>query len=218
MVEALGEGQLTTEHATDIIPPAGAATFPLAAWRPPLRPRIWIYALYVPIGVGPIVWISWPLMRLGVPPWPAIATGALAWFALLGWFARGEFSPRRAGTLSVGGGRLRCDAWGRRPIDVPLSDVRKAILFRVRPANVLRVWLRGGRSVLVHEPRLGGARLEEVAAALHRAMDAEPRARAEAASEAAVGRGRRWARIGAWAGAGAVVLALVRLVLEALLR
>jgi hypothetical protein len=110
--------------------------------------------------------ITW----LGLPPRVGLALGGVIAVDLFTWLVWTDHRTHPAGVLSLGGGRLRVTAWGGRPIDVAVSEIRRAVAYRfsgTRPA-VLVLWLPW-RRVYIHEPRLVGHRIDDVLAAIREA-------------------------------------------------
>ncbi|AKF03744.1 hypothetical protein [Sandaracinus amylolyticus] len=151
-----------------------STTFTLATFRRPLAPALGnlVAATFGLLVAGFVA--AYPLIVLvGLAPWLAIAISESVAIAALVAIAWSDHAPQPAGSIRIEEGRLRFDAWRRAPVDVPITDVQKAMILQHGDArhDVLVVSLASQPKLLVHAPRLEpGATLEDVLLAIDDAL------------------------------------------------
>lgn len=149
--------------------------FALATLRRPIRPELG-NLIQAAIGLAVLAFVaSYPLITIArLPPVLAIVLAELAGLALLAALVWSDHAPHPAGALRIEGGRLRFDAWRGAPVDVPITDVRKAMIVEYRdhrPAALV-IWLGARKRILVHAPRLApGVSLDDVLRAIDAALE-----------------------------------------------
>jgi hypothetical protein len=187
--------------------------YDVAPFRRPFEANSALVAVLLP-GIGILV-VAALLGQLGLRgPWlllPGAALGLLGAVAVL--YADHRLHP--AGCLRIDDGILRWDGWRGRKVEVAVAEISKILVVRyggARP-DVLVLWLPSGRLYL-HEVRLGGVTLDQVAADLRAAMPPEQGAAVDGASAATATRQAKIARVAAVASALAVAITLLRLLLE----
>ncbi|WP_236516129.1 hypothetical protein [Sandaracinus amylolyticus] len=200
---------------------AMSMTFTLATFRRPLAPELGNLAA---AGFGLLVAgfvAAYPLIAfVGLAPWLAIAISEGIAIAALVVIARNDHAAQPAGQLRIEEGRLRFDAWRRAAIDVPITDVHKAMILQYGDArpDVLVVTLASEARLFVHAPRLEpGVSLEHVLHAIDAALQSAgtaPDVR-EASERAAQAQNKRQ-RIAAIAGVVLVAVMILRVLAVAL--